>query len=293
MILWSASLIGKCVSLFGVLALSVCLLTGTPANGQSATSPATSTAPTKMMIQAAQKRLQALGYQPGATDGVMGANAIAALKKFQSDHGLPITGQLDRKTQDALNAEGAKAPTVGVSKDAVAVEKHEPNPKTAAQGTSKPALSEQAGCLCNFDEAKKQLSLIPWNQEEGKWNFDHPLEFNYEDSTIFEADGKATIAEIRNGKPLKSAHFHGMSFNGSSVSFNTTPFEITALSGCIGRSAVVYWARQDGAPLARRIELPLTLGGISIAAMVGSNSAQSADIADDNCPCKTERDSTK
>jgi hypothetical protein len=34
----------------------------------------------------------------------MGAKAIAALKKFQSDHGLPVTGLLDRKTLDTLGA---------------------------------------------------------------------------------------------------------------------------------------------------------------------------------------------
>jgi peptidoglycan hydrolase-like protein with peptidoglycan-binding domain len=104
MILWSTSSIGKRVSLFGVLAVSVWLLTGTPAYGQAATAPATSTAAAKKTIQAAQERLLALGYQPGAADGVMGAKGIAALKKFQADRSLPVTGQLDRKTLDALDA---------------------------------------------------------------------------------------------------------------------------------------------------------------------------------------------
>lgn len=44
MVLWSASSIGKRVSLLGVLAVSVWLLTGTPANGQAAKAPAASTA---------------------------------------------------------------------------------------------------------------------------------------------------------------------------------------------------------------------------------------------------------
>ena len=104
MIPWSASRVGKRVSLLGVLAVSVWLLTCTPANGQAATVPAPSAAPTKTTIQATQKRLLALGYQPGVADGVMGAKAIAALKKFQSNHSLPVTGQLDRKTLDALDA---------------------------------------------------------------------------------------------------------------------------------------------------------------------------------------------
>jgi len=110
MILWSASSIRKRVSLLGVLAVSVWLLTGTAANGQAATAPAASTAAAKKTIQTAQERLLALGYQPGSADGVMGTRAIAALKKFQSDRSLPVTGQLDRKTLDALDA-APPAPT--------------------------------------------------------------------------------------------------------------------------------------------------------------------------------------
>ena len=102
MILWSVSNIGKRVSLLGVLAMAVSLLTGTLANAQAATAPATSTA-TKKAIQGAQERLRALGYEPGSTDGVMGAKTGATLKKFQSDHGLPATGKLDSKTTGALS----------------------------------------------------------------------------------------------------------------------------------------------------------------------------------------------
>jgi peptidoglycan hydrolase-like protein with peptidoglycan-binding domain len=93
----------------GVLVTLVCLLVGTQANGQAATDAATSSAPSKKTIQAAQERLLALGYQPGVADGVMGAKAIAALKKFQSDHSLPITGVLDPKTTDALDAANASS----------------------------------------------------------------------------------------------------------------------------------------------------------------------------------------
>ena len=98
MILWNASSIWKCVSLLGLLVLSICLPTGTHTYGQAATAPAASTASARKTIQTAQERLLALGYQPGSADGVMGTRAIAALKKFQSDHSLPVTGQLDRKT---------------------------------------------------------------------------------------------------------------------------------------------------------------------------------------------------
>jgi hypothetical protein len=63
---------------------------------------AQSSVTTKKAIQEAQQRLQVLGYEPGSADGSMGARTIAALKKFQSDHGLAVTGGLDQKTLAAL-----------------------------------------------------------------------------------------------------------------------------------------------------------------------------------------------
>ncbi len=61
-------------------------------------------APTKQAVHKAQQQLLLLGYAPGQTDGSMGSKTIAALKKFQADHALPVTGSLDQKTLDALNA---------------------------------------------------------------------------------------------------------------------------------------------------------------------------------------------
>jgi peptidoglycan hydrolase-like protein with peptidoglycan-binding domain len=128
-LLRSASSIGKRVLLLGVLAVTVWLPTGTLANGQVASATATSTAPTKKTIQAAQKRLLALGYQCGAADGVMGAKAIAALKKFQVDHGLHVSGLLDSSTMEALNASignitpTSKAKVETASSGAEAIEK--------------------------------------------------------------------------------------------------------------------------------------------------------------------------
>jgi peptidoglycan hydrolase-like protein with peptidoglycan-binding domain len=78
---------------------------------------------TKKIIQGAQERLLALGYQPGAADGVMGAKAIAALKKFQSDHSVAVTGQLDRKTLDALGVASPASPSLTQQSKSSASEK--------------------------------------------------------------------------------------------------------------------------------------------------------------------------
>lgn len=50
----------------------------------------------------AQKRLAKLGYHPGKIDGVMGKQTQIALKRFQRDHHLPVTGQLDNRTYKKL-----------------------------------------------------------------------------------------------------------------------------------------------------------------------------------------------
>ena len=112
MILWRVSGIGKRVSLLGVLALSVSLLTSKPANGQAATASPPSTAAAKKAIRAVQERLHALGYQVGPSDGLLGPKTVAALKSFQASHALPVSGVIDDKTLAALTASTSKTPTV-------------------------------------------------------------------------------------------------------------------------------------------------------------------------------------
>lgn len=51
-----------------------------------------------------QGRLANLGYDPGAADGQLSDATIAALQDFQSDHGLPITGELDDATRAKIGA---------------------------------------------------------------------------------------------------------------------------------------------------------------------------------------------
>jgi peptidoglycan hydrolase-like protein with peptidoglycan-binding domain len=60
-------------------------------------------------VRDAQHRLNRLGYNAGAEDGVMGQATRAALMEFQRAEGLPATGRLDRATIDALRSEGSVA----------------------------------------------------------------------------------------------------------------------------------------------------------------------------------------
>jgi peptidoglycan hydrolase-like protein with peptidoglycan-binding domain len=63
-----------------------------------------------MTVQQSQIRLRALGYDPGAADGAVGAKTTTALKKFQADRKLAVTGRLDPETVAALNANPAVVP---------------------------------------------------------------------------------------------------------------------------------------------------------------------------------------
>lgn len=47
------------------------------------------------MIQDTQLGLAALGYSPGPADGIMGPGTAAAIRKFQTERGLPVTGEVD------------------------------------------------------------------------------------------------------------------------------------------------------------------------------------------------------
>jgi peptidoglycan hydrolase-like protein with peptidoglycan-binding domain len=42
------------------------------------------------------------GYDPGPIDGLMGNKTRAALRQFQLDHQLPVTGYLDPATEAML-----------------------------------------------------------------------------------------------------------------------------------------------------------------------------------------------
>lgn len=49
-----------------------------------------------------QKALSELGYGPLKADGVMGANTTAAIKRFELDRGLPLTGEPGPQTVERL-----------------------------------------------------------------------------------------------------------------------------------------------------------------------------------------------
>lgn len=54
------------------------------------------------VVKDAQAQLLRLGYDIGTPDGMLGRKTVAAIRAFQTDRRLPVTGSLDRTTQDEL-----------------------------------------------------------------------------------------------------------------------------------------------------------------------------------------------
>jgi peptidoglycan hydrolase-like protein with peptidoglycan-binding domain len=77
-----------------------------------------------------QQRLSELGYQPGSADGKIGKSTIKALKKFQQDNNLPITGKADNETVNKLRQKTAK--------DNREQDSSPRTPKTKAPGKAEP-----------------------------------------------------------------------------------------------------------------------------------------------------------
>jgi peptidoglycan hydrolase-like protein with peptidoglycan-binding domain len=50
----------------------------------------------------AQERLKATGFDPGPVNGMLDARTQAALRQYQRQQGLPVTGTLDAATRKAL-----------------------------------------------------------------------------------------------------------------------------------------------------------------------------------------------
>jgi peptidoglycan hydrolase-like protein with peptidoglycan-binding domain len=61
-----------------------------------------------MPVADIQRRLRDLGYDAGPVDGKMGKGTIGALKKFQQENNLAVTGQADAGTVDRLRQQKAE-----------------------------------------------------------------------------------------------------------------------------------------------------------------------------------------
>jgi photosystem II stability/assembly factor-like uncharacterized protein len=77
--------------------------------------PAPANRPPADVVRLAQEALERAGYQIGVADGQLGPRTLAAIKRFQTDRYLPVTGQLDETTVAALGVVNKAGPGTGVA----------------------------------------------------------------------------------------------------------------------------------------------------------------------------------
>jgi peptidoglycan hydrolase-like protein with peptidoglycan-binding domain len=93
----------------------------------AATSGATTMSPDEY-LRKVQQTLNDQGYDAGKVDGKWGPRTSAALRKFQGDHGIEATGQINEQTITALGiAQPAAATTTGSA---------EPSSRVASKNSS-------------------------------------------------------------------------------------------------------------------------------------------------------------
>jgi photosystem II stability/assembly factor-like uncharacterized protein len=80
-------------------------------SGAGATSPTpqkpAAGKPNAEVVRRVQEALERAGYEIGSTDGQLGPRTVAAIKRFQTDRYLPVSGQLDEATIAALGVSNA------------------------------------------------------------------------------------------------------------------------------------------------------------------------------------------
>jgi photosystem II stability/assembly factor-like uncharacterized protein len=76
-------------------------------DGASVAAPTVAARPTPNdSVKLAQEALNLAGYDVGTPDGVAGTRTVAALRRFQSDKGIPVSGKLDAATLGGLGLAG-------------------------------------------------------------------------------------------------------------------------------------------------------------------------------------------
>ena len=93
---------------------------GSRRGASSSAAPAAAKRPDDM-TKRAQQALIAAGYDPGAPDGAAGTQTVAAIRKFQTDKGIPVSGKLDDATLSALGLSGGVQTTTPAGKMPVPV----------------------------------------------------------------------------------------------------------------------------------------------------------------------------
>jgi len=104
----------------------------------------------------AQEALKAAGYHLGEPDGKPGPETTAAVKKFQGDRHLPVTGKLDSITLSALGIGKSSGPSAAGASDLIIADAVNTLVHTVDPETQKPAIlaGTNSGLYRSVDPSK-------------------------------------------------------------------------------------------------------------------------------------------
>jgi photosystem II stability/assembly factor-like uncharacterized protein len=110
-------------------------------------------------VRRAQGALNAAGYAVGVPDGHAGTQTIAAVRRFQTDKSLPVTGSLDQITLDALgvaNESAGLSPSVGATSSMILTDAVNALARTADPQTGKAGVlaATNSGLYRSYDPTK-------------------------------------------------------------------------------------------------------------------------------------------
>lgn len=111
-------------------------------------------------VEQAQRNLALLGYDPGPADGVMGGRTSAALRQFQRDQRLPITGGADVATLAQLQQQ-AKRVSEQDARLGAASSGAQPDIASAPVRSFEPAREQLPAAAPNFPSPEIQLPVEP------------------------------------------------------------------------------------------------------------------------------------
>lgn len=126
-------------------------------------------------VQKAQQVLSERGYRPGPVAGLFGRKTSEALKKFQKDNNLPITGHIDESTAKALGvnkyvpSKREKYKPVHPNEIACALKDYNYDGIVAGGGAVKPIGGHigEFHCGLGFDAGSKRIELAANEFKEG------------------------------------------------------------------------------------------------------------------------------
>jgi photosystem II stability/assembly factor-like uncharacterized protein len=123
-----------------------------------------SSQPDESVVQA-QQALAAAGYHLGEPDGKSGPATTAALKKFQTDRHLPVTGKLDAITLAALGIRKSSDPAAAEKADLILPDAVYALVHTVDPDTQEPAIlaATNTGLYRSVDPSKGWLKLAYGN----------------------------------------------------------------------------------------------------------------------------------